>query len=439
VEHSCQPAHRTVAIRSLGCRTNQEEIALLSSRLSADGCRVVDDVRQADIIIVNSCSVTTVSEAKTRRLLNALARQAPEARLLVTGCLAQQKPEELLRIRNVHWVVGNRHKDDIPRILGEERGAMVHSPFAVGDDMVASPGGADPGAIDRARFPVKVQEGCDFSCAYCIVPSLRGPSRSAPVDEVVDACRQAESAGFREVVLIGTHIGQYRSGQVTDLLQLAQSIIHETSGLRIRLSSLDPRDLSESLLDFVGSQERMCSHLHVSVQSLCPDVLAAMNRPYEDVERLIDLLAAFRTQWSHAALGGDFIVGYPGETEAMFGRTVEGIGRAGFSYGHVFRFSPRPGTAAPSLPDQVSDQVKQQRSAQARECLAQRRIAFAEAQIGSVRTMVVEREQPLQGLTGNYLRVSVPGRSARHRALVPVRIEGYDVQEQRCSGRIEER
>lgn len=411
---------RVVALRSVGCRTNQEEMTTLGFTLADNHFKITDSIEEADIIILNSCSVTSSSQAKTKRMIGSLARKNRFAQICVTGCMAQQMGEEILAFPNVSWVVGNGHKSQIPDILlNEEKGVFVSSlkdrepsDFPVPINTRVWQG--------RTRFPLKIQEGCDFRCSYCIVPSLRGPSASISFDSIKERFRKAVGAGFKEIVITGTHIGQFRRRDVSGLCELLSRLLTVRGEYRIRLSSLDPRDLEPNILKMVGEERKICNHIHVSVQSFSPDVLKSMNRPYADLENIAARLKEFRDSYIDAGIGGDFIVGFPGETDSQFIETLETVKKIGFSYGHVFRYSKRPGTPAAQMKNQTEETVKKQRSERLRNeltCLQNRFIRNIR-HIGQ--KIIVERESPVQGITSNYIRVEALGMRAPKNSLIEV-------------------
>ncbi|NLL13955.1 MAG: tRNA (N(6)-L-threonylcarbamoyladenosine(37)-C(2))-methylthiotransferase MtaB [Fibrobacter sp.] len=401
-----------VAIKSFGCRTNQEEMNSLRFRLLQQGVEIVDDIEDAQVIIINTCTVTSSTESKTKRLIKAVAGQNPSAKILLTGCLAQQKPSELKDLDSVFWVVGNTEKDQIPSIL-EKNGGVFQHPFSREIPNLSIKTNEIPSVKDhagfRTRFPLKIQEGCNYRCSYCIVPSVRGPSRSAEFSNVLSAFDSALKAGFKEIVLTGTHIGQFAKEQSASLLELLKEIVSFDGDFRVRLSSLDPRDLSDEILQLVGNNSKICDHLHISVQSFSENVLRAMDRPYSDVERLVSRLSAFRRSFPSAGLGADFIVGFPGETDKDFELTMERVSMVGFSYAHIFRFSARPGTSAISLPEQISDSVKTNRSNRLRMLINQSRDDFINKNLTVSKKIIVESESPVRGLTSNYIHVEIPG------------------------------
>lgn len=429
------PPGLRIALKSVGCRSNQEEMGALSSELAARGCILVHDIAQADVIVLNTCSVTGDTEAKTTRLIRSYEHEAPGAKIMLTGCLAQQMPSQLFAMPNTAWVVGNAEKVRIPEILCSEPGVYHHAfagvqePLAIFDEHVP-----DPHAAGHTRFSVKIQEGCDFRCAYCIVPDLRGPSRSASREGVLERVQRARDLGYREMVLTGTHIGQF-NGDERRLPGLIADILALGGDFRLRLSSLDPRDATDELFDLIAANSRICRHLHVSVQSLSPDILAAMGRRPLEYDALVERLKQFRESEPFVGLGADLISGFPGETDAHFKETCRAVEQIGFTYAHLFRYSKRPGTPAAVMENQIAESVKTARSTMLREQLALRRAAWVQEQIAAdvVHRIIVEHGDVVCGVTGNYISVEAETISASHNAFVDVRLTSYDPHRNRCA------
>ena len=428
-----------VLLKSLGCRTNQEEMMSLSSRLLRSGYSVVDVIGKADVVIVNTCFVTKYAETKARRMIAAISRLRPGVKICVTGCLAQHSPLDIKKKLPVTWVVGNNFKQDIPDILSDASGGVYH------DDIGKKKQGALPVSdrclppleSTRTRFFLKIQEGCDFACAYCVVPLVRGPSRSAGIADLENACKRAIDQGYREIVITGTHIGQYRDKSMAgagNLIDVVRRCAALEGDFRIRLSSLDLRDLSDTFLKMIGEHPKLCRHCHISVQSLCAPLLAAMNRPCGDFDAFVNRLSAFRRQYPQVGLGGDFIVGFPGETEGMFGETIARIASIGFSYGHVFRYSRRPGTRAAAMEGQVDEKEKSSRSVRMRKVLDMCHTSFVSSAMGRgrVHTILVESENPAGGLASNYLRCDVAGCRAQKNSWLRAVITGTDPESGHC-------
>lgn len=424
-----------VVLRSVGCRTNQEEMAALGNRLLSDGYSLVDKEHQADIIILNTCSVTGHTESKTRRLINSFSKKNPNAKIMLTGCLAQQSPDDLLNSPNVEWVVGNTRKSEIPEILDGSEEGLFYSLFENEEADVADfyDENTDPASSGRTRYSLKIQEGCDFSCSYCIVPSLRGPSRSVKKEKVFEDCKRAIESGFKEVVITGTHIGQYSDGDSYLFPNLIEDLLKIDNNFRIRLSSLDPREFSDELLTLLLKEDRICDHLHISMQSLSNGVLERMNRVYDEFNLFRDRLDIYLKEKPYAALGGDFIVGFPGETEEEFNETASAIKELGFNYGHVFRYSIRPGTTAEVMGDQITDIVKKNRSDTLRDILLESRVKFVEKQL-NLRTLriISEKECPVNGLSSNYIRIEVSDSNLNKNLWIDAKIISYDKNRNIC-------
>ncbi|GAB4411072.1 MAG: tRNA (N(6)-L-threonylcarbamoyladenosine(37)-C(2))-methylthiotransferase MtaB [Anaerolineales bacterium] len=401
-----------VHLASLGCKLNQSEMESLQAQLEAAGWEL-SPAHEADVVVLNTCAVTAEAARKSRQALRRLRAEAPRAHLVATGCYAELWPQEVEAAARPNSVVGNRDKARLADLL-----------------LARFPPGAAPVREERAapawprtRAFVKIQDGCDNACAYCVVHIARGPSRSLPADGVVAQVQEAAQAGRKEVVLTGVNIGAY--GLDTggpDLGGLIGRILAETSVPRIRLSSVEPWSFREEWLE-LWAEPRLCPHFHLPLQSGSDAVLRRMNRPYSagDFLRLVETI---RHSLPDAAITTDIIVGFPGETEADHRATLALAERAGFARIHVFPFSPRPGTPAASMPDAVPRDEVLRRSAELRALGARLAAAYAQRFVG--RTMDVLWEQSPRGglwtgLTPNYLRVRAQGEGLGNRIL-PARL-----------------
>jgi threonylcarbamoyladenosine tRNA methylthiotransferase MtaB len=427
----------TFFVTSTGCRTNQHETESIMRRLCARGYRGVESADAADVVIVNTCSVTGHTEAKVRRLLASIARTAPGARICVTGCLAQQAPAQIERMSNVRWVVGNARKDDLVAILESRECGVFSAPLSPPPPLVVQECfDCGPPVLSRTRFTVKIQEGCDRACAYCIVPSLRGPSRSAAAGDVLAACEKALGAGVKEIVLTGTHIGQYRDrGGIEDLVE--KIALLDGDEFRIRLSSCNPGDMSERLLQLAENGPRVCRHIHVSLQSLCPDVLRAMNRSPGETLACAVRLAELRARRPDFGIGADFITGFPSETPEMADLSCLRVTDIGFSYAHIFRYSPRPATPAAVMRPQVAEKEKRRRSDMLRAAVAGSRKYFIERLAGTVHRILVEKSRPVTGISSNYLRFRIDGADRPCNSWLDVRLSGFDPKRGMCTGTVD--
>lgn len=405
-----------VHLASLGCKLNQSEMESLQAQLEAAGWESAPAC-EADLIVLNTCAVTAEAARKSRQALRRLRAEAPRARVVATGCYAELWPQEVAAAARPDAVIGNRDKERLADLL-QARFPPVAAPARKERPAPAWP---------RTRAFIKIQDGCDNACAYCVVHIARGRSRSLPADGVIAQVREAADADRKEVVLTGVNIGAY--GQDTggpDLGGLIQRILAETTVPRIRLSSVEPWSFREEWLE-LWDNPRLCPHFHLPLQSGSDAVLRRMNRPYSAGD-FLRLVWAIRRALPDAAITTDIIVGFPGETERDHRDTLALAEEAGFARIHVFPFSPRPGTPAASMPDAVPRDEVLRRSAELRAIGTGLATAYAERFLG--RTMEVLWEQSAQqgywtGLTANYLRVRAQGDGLGNRIL-PARLVGVE-------------
>ncbi|MEE9201820.1 MAG: MiaB/RimO family radical SAM methylthiotransferase [Dehalococcoidia bacterium] len=399
-----------IALHTHGCKLNQAETESLARQLWAGGYQVVSPTQPADAYLLNTCTVTATSDAKARRYLRRAARMHPEALIAATGCYAQSRPGELARLPGVGLVAGQEARPHLLELL-RERGLRPD-------------GGASPPPL-RTRALVKIQDGCSMDCRYCIVPSVRGKGRSRPPSEVVAEVAHREAEGYREVVLTGTHIGSYR-WDGTDLAGLLGRVLAATAVPRLRLTSLQPADLTPRLLSLWRSagEGRLCPHLHLPLQSGSIPVLEGMGRPYTPTtfRRAVDLA---REMVPGVTITTDVMVGFPGEGEAEFEESLRFCGEVGFARLHVFPYSPRPGTPAASLPQVDSLTVaRRTRSLLSEAATATRR--FEHSQVGKVVPVLWEKEAAsgvLSGLAPGYLRAFVRTSRPLSGVIAPARLE----------------
>lgn len=416
---------KKVAFQTFGCRTNQEETSAFMASFREKGYEVVKDPADADLLVVNTCSVTGATESKVKRYIKSMGAKYAHLEVVLTGCLAQQSPQELKQFSGVTLVVGNERKKELPDLV-VQHGGGIFAEEITSESSVATPDVIEsPEVANRTRFSVKLQEGCNHVCSYCIVPALRGPSRSVPLEEVLDTVKRAVNMGYKEVVLTGTHIGQYRWEDVR-FVELIRRILAVSDGFRIRLSSMNAMDCSDELFELMLSEPRICRHLHVSAQALSSEMLGIMKRSKTGMEKLLPRLKKYRPLMPELTIGGDFIVGMPGETEEMFRETADRLEEFGFSYGHVFKYSPRPGTVAAEQEDQISPQLKEERSKVLRDKLHGLHETFVQSLIGSEMEIISEKEGELSGISGNYLRFKNSDTGFKKNSWVTCRIESYD-------------
>jgi threonylcarbamoyladenosine tRNA methylthiotransferase MtaB len=421
-----------VAYLTHGCRLNQFETDAVAAQFGAAGHETVSDVESADVVILNTCTVTQAADREGRRLARSLAGRLGAERVVVTGCSVQRDaaPYAALGLR---LVAGNSHKDRLVELL-DGPGVAVATP-----DPVARVNGLRvSGVSSHARAYLRVQDGCNQTCTFCTLPSVRGASASVPLNVVREEARALAERGHEELVLTGAHLGSYGydlSPRVA-LPELIEAALEAAPRARVRLSSLEPRWVSEGLLRLLRSEPRLCPHLHLPLQSGDDGVLARMRRAYRS--RPYEERAQAAAEASPGiALGADFIVGFPGEDDAAFARTMQMVDRLPYTYGHVFSYSDRPGTPAASLDAHVTPEVIRRRNSVLRATLARKHAAFLTVQIGGEVEIVVESVEPgwvARGTTERFLPARVTGQGTAPRTGSRLRARVIAVAENGLNG-----
>ena len=407
----------TVALETLGCKVNQYESSYSLEALKEAGYRPVSFREHADIYIVHSCAVTSKAAFQTRQLLRRAQRLNPEARIVVAGCDAQLEPGRFAGERLATHVLGNEEKFDLPRWL-EAPGTLAGPCLAVGDSRRFERCKALPTSrmqSGRARAFLKVQDGCNAFCSYCVVPITRGKSRSLPPEEVRAQMDRFLAYGYREVVLTGIHLGQWgrELKPARDFSQLLKLLSSGGLPARVRLSSLEPVEWTEALLRHLSSAPWVCPHFHIPLQSGDAEILQRMHRPYSPVD-YANVVQELHYLFPEAALGADVLVGFPGESEANFNNTLNLIQRLPLSYLHVFPFSPREGTLAARLPGRITGSELKRRAGALQIIGTQKRHAFRARFVGRVVEVLAEVEEKpgwWRGTTPNYLQVLFESRN----------------------------
>ncbi|HPC35074.1 MAG TPA: tRNA (N(6)-L-threonylcarbamoyladenosine(37)-C(2))-methylthiotransferase MtaB [Candidatus Marinimicrobia bacterium] len=398
----------TVAFRTLGCRLNQAETDAIKAELANHNLRIVNSNGPADLTIINSCAVTQSAEAKTRGAITAARRISPDGKIAVIGCYSQIAAAKLLNIPGVFLVLGNNEKYEILDFLETiERGekiVRVDKPESPNTFRVESHLPNDK----RIRANLKVQEGCDYYCAYCIVPYLRGKPRSRAPEDCIATASHLENQGVQEIVLTGINLGRYESLN-GDLSFLIRRLLAETSLPRIRLSSIEPDLITEELIKLISAEPRLCRHLHIPLQHGSDTILAQMNRHYLSADYAA-LVGRIRQRIPEICLGADVMVGFPGETELEFGQMCQFLENLDINYLHVFRYSSRPGTPAGKFTDRIPDSAKKQRSEILRQLSRRKRDAFRQSMLGKTAPVLIEEKIApglWQSLTDNYQKVRI--------------------------------
>jgi threonylcarbamoyladenosine tRNA methylthiotransferase MtaB len=397
-------------IQNFGCRATQADGAALQSLLAAKGLDPAGRRTAADLVVLNTCTVTASADEDVRQTIRRVHRENPAARILVTGCYAQRAPEELAALPGVEWVVGNSHKTEIADLVTS---APYHGNVHVGDifaqrDFLSAP--VEDAAADRTRPNLKIQDGCNNRCSFCIIPFVRGRSRSAPPDQVVKQVRGLAQR-YREVVLSGINLGRWgrepgtRNGPSARLADLVRRLLAETNVERLRFSSVEPMDFSDDLLGLMASCSRIAKHVHAPLQSGSDRILRRMHRKYRP-RHYADRIQAARALMPDAAIGADVMVGFPGETEADFEESRQFIESLPFTYLHVFTYSERPGTPAATDPNPVPLGVRKLRNRIVRELAAAKNLSFRKRMIGQTLSALTLHERGA-ALTENYLKVAL--------------------------------
>ena len=427
----------TVAFTTLGCRLNQAESDAMAEDLAGRGMRAVEQDGSPDVVVINTCTVTREATKASRQAIRRAVRDHPGAKIVVTGCYAVSDRAAVEAIAGVDAIVGNDEKEAFAEALGQQPATAPLLGLGFG-----APGAPPkPNVPYRVRANLKVQTGCDEWCSFCIIPTTRGPLRSLDEDGLIAEARVRVEAGARELVLTGVHLGKYTydsGGDESSLVRLFERLLAIPGVLRIRLSSILSNHLTDEVVSFIAAEPRMCRYLHVPLQSGDDRVLEAMNRPY----RIDDYLQAVtKTQESvdGVALATDIIVGFPGESDADFERTVEVTQSIGFSKLHVFRFSPRPGTEAAEMVDDIPGDVKRDRSKRLIAVGKEIRDRFLTAHLGAPLQVLVEDERAVEGRsicsgqTDDYVRTWFEGTGLLGRM---VAVEGEEVRADGIRGRL---
>jgi threonylcarbamoyladenosine tRNA methylthiotransferase MtaB len=444
-------------IEQFGCRATQADGAALERQLLQRACVPASEPAAADIVIVNTCTVTASADAQARDAIRKLHASNPNVRVIVTGCYAQRAPEELSLLPGVAWVVGNSHKPQIPELIeafSEQKSSLRSNDYVPAAALLRAPVSlaAFPAKILRGdifaqntllsspvfggegnhtRPTLKIQDGCNSRCSFCVIPFVRGRSRSLPPETVVQEIQKLSAAGYREIVLSGINLGTYGRdlSPRVEFETLLRRILDETSVERLRISSIEPLDVTQDLVGLFASSERIAEHFHMPLQSGSDRILAAMHRWYraEHYARRVELI---RERLPYAAIGADVIAGFPGETEAEHAATLAFIQALPFTYLHVFSYSRRPGTKADSLSGHLPGAVIKRRARELRALAKRKGAAFRESQVGQNLRVLTHHSRPhapgtdTPALSSNFLRVLVKGSFPANRWL-QVKVHGF--------------
>ena len=414
-----------IAIYTLGCKVNQYETQAMEQELTARGHELVDFEQPADAYIINTCSVTAVSDKKSRQMIRRARKLNPDAIVAACGCYVQTHTDEVLEL-GIDLVGGTGQRMEFLRQLltaAEKKTRVLVDDALHRHEFEILPAG---GQMSRTRAMLKVEDGCRNFCTYCIIPFARGPVRSLPISEAVAQTGQLAAEGYQEVVITGIEIsswGQDLDGEKS-LMDLLEAVSAAAGEMRLRLGSLEPRTITEDFCRRAAKLMNLCPHFHLSLQSGCDETLRRMNRRY-DTERFYKTVTLLREFFPGVAITTDLITGFPGETEEEFQKTLDFIRRCEFAQIHVFPYSVRPGTRAAAM-EQLPKSVKEERAARAGEVAAQLHEQYLQSCVGQVYPVLFEqpgREGEFTGHAPNYMEVTAPGEDL-HNCLRPVRITG---------------
>lgn len=410
---------RRIAFYTLGCKVNQADTASMETIFKSAGYKVVGFNEDADVYLVNTCVVTNTGQRKSRQIINRAVRHNPMALTVVTGCYPQTAPDEVRAIDGVDVIIGNQERARIVELVEQALTSKRDDILDNVQKMTVDTRFEELGAgteTNKTRAFLKIQEGCNQYCTYCIIPFARGPLRSRSLESIKEEITKLVAAGYKEVVLIGIHLGCYgkelaKDGVKLSLYDAVEAALSVPGVERLRLGSLESVEVETRLMELMAKEPRLCHHLHLPLQSGCDKVLKAMHRPY-DTARFAELLKEIRSYVPDVAITTDIIVGFPGETEEDFEETLAFARSCGFAKMHIFPYSKRKGTPAEKMPNQVEEQVKQERAARLSELDKEMQHEAMTYWIG--KDVTVQFEQPVddnhvEGLCGAYMRVVVEG------------------------------
>ena len=428
----------TISFATLGCKVNQYDSGAMAETLKQAGHRIAPTASKADVCIINTCAVTESTESQSRQLIRRVLRENPGCHIIVTGCYAQKSVLALQALSERVSVIGNAEKKDIAAFVSSVQ--KKQASFAAVADISLEKIFTTPACtklFDRTRAFLKIQDGCNSNCSYCIVPSVRGPSRSLPTDEVKNRLVELKLAGYREIVLTGIHLGAFgldaRPG--TSLADLLAHLEDDAAlaGMRLRLSSIEPTEFTPELIKIIANSKLICPHFHIPLQSGDAGVLKKMGRHYSPAF-FRALILSLAEAIPGLNIGIDVIAGFPGETDAAFENTAKLLAGLPAGYLHVFPYSRRSGTPAADFPDQAPEQIKKKRALRLRQISDEKRIRFYASHAGTILPVLVEKHRHkktgrLRGISRNYIPVLFDGPSGLAGQEVPVRIIISDTQE----------
>ena len=418
---------KKAAYYTLGCKLNFSETSTIGKMLKEAGVRTVRKGEKADICVINTCSVTEVADKKCRQAIHRLVKNHPGAFVVVTGCYAQLKPEQVASIEGVDVVLGAEQKGELMHYLGDlqkhDKGEAHTSAFK---DIRSFAPSCSRG--DRTRYFLKVQDGCDYFCSYCTIPFARGRSRNGKIEDIVAQARQAAAEGGKEIVIAGVNIGDFGKSTGETFFDLVKELDKVEGIERYRISSIEPNLLTDEIIEYVAKSRAFMPHFHIPLQSGCDEVLKLMRRRY-DTALFAHKIRKIKEVMPHAFIGVDVIVGTRGETEEYFNQAYEFLKGLDVTQLHVFSYSERPGTQALKIDHVVSADEKHRRSQLLLALSDEKTKAFYESHIGREAVVLMEKSKsgtPMHGFTDNYVRVELPHDNSLDNQLLRVRMDGFN-------------
>lgn len=433
---------KTVAITTLGCRANQYDSSAMEDILIEGGLQVVSPSAVADAYIINTCTVTGSTDSQSRQEIRKLKRRNKDAVIIVTGCYAEVSAEEVALIEGVDFVLGNPEKSKVLECIEAGRGGMANmSKTSVSEDLglmeLRVKDATAKKSHKRTRANLKIQDGCDRTCSFCIIPKARGASRSVSRADVLEELKALSAAGFREVILTGIHLGGYgrdfllQGSMKTTMTSLLKEMSELALPMRLRISSLDPDEVTTELVDLLANETGICNHMHLALQSGSDSILKSMNRPYNS-ERFREVVELLAERVKDISIGADVIVGFPGESEADFIETLNLIEALPLAYLHVFPYSERSGTEAATMSGQVDARIIKERAKRLRILGEQKCLEFYGKFIDKEVEVLVEsgrhkKSGLLKGRTSNYMPILIDGGDELKGTIVKVLLRGDEL------------
>jgi threonylcarbamoyladenosine tRNA methylthiotransferase MtaB len=401
---------KTVALHTLGCKLNFSETSTIANQFIKNGFSIVDFDDNADVYVLNSCTVTENAEKECRQIVRRALRNNPDAFIIITGCYAQLRPEEIMEIEGVNAVLGTNEKFRIFELIGDFNNKSLSCIYVSPTEKLSDFGKAiSSESINRTRAFFKIQDGCDYKCSFCTIPLARGKSRSMRADDLISEFTKIINDGYKEIVLTGVNVGDYKNDSGDNFYDILKKLIKIEGDFRVRISSIEPNLLSDDIIYLIASCEKICNHFHIPLQSGSNKILKLMQRRYT-TEYYFDLINKIKNIIPDACIGIDVIVGFPGESEELFNQTYNFLSSLPFSYLHVFTYSERPNTKAINLPFKVSISERKRRNNILRTLSEQRKKEFYSSMLGTTHKVLFESENInglIKGFTSNYIRISV--------------------------------